>query len=309
MTGATGGIGQAIVRAFAARGADVDRQRPARRCARAAGLGGRRPRGRLRPRATVTRWQRLAEEAADVDVFVANAALPASGMLTELTQEQIDRMLEVNLRAPMALARALAPRMIERRRGHMVFISSLAGKAASPASSIYSATKFGLRGFALGTPGGPAAVRRRRLGRAARFHPRRRDVRGRPGRAAARSRNALARRRRRVGDPCDRAQPRRGRGRAGRPAGRVPASPASRRSSQRRSAAGSAARRSPRISPPGRPTSASSRRGCRTAVLRGPERPGPRFAARSPRRLRSSGRQTADAAMRGRRRRRAPPAS
>jgi short-subunit dehydrogenase len=40
--------------------------------------------------------------------------------------------------------------MIERRRGHMVFISSLAGKTASPASSIYSATKFGLRGFALG---------------------------------------------------------------------------------------------------------------------------------------------------------------
>jgi len=59
-------------------------------------------------------------------------------------------MLEVNLRAPIALARALAPPMIERRRGHMVFVSSLAGKVASPASSIYSATKFGLRGFALG---------------------------------------------------------------------------------------------------------------------------------------------------------------
>ncbi len=39
--------------------------------------------------------------------------------------------------------------MIERGRGHMVFISSLSGKAASPASSIYAATKFGLRGFAL----------------------------------------------------------------------------------------------------------------------------------------------------------------
>jgi short-subunit dehydrogenase len=40
--------------------------------------------------------------------------------------------------------------MVERRRGHMVFVSSLSGKAASPASSMYSATKFGLRGFALG---------------------------------------------------------------------------------------------------------------------------------------------------------------
>ncbi len=58
-------------------------------------------------------------------------------------------MLEVNLRAPIALARCLAPDMIARGHGHMVFVSSLSGKAASPASSIYSATKFGLRGFAL----------------------------------------------------------------------------------------------------------------------------------------------------------------
>jgi short-subunit dehydrogenase len=40
--------------------------------------------------------------------------------------------------------------MVARRRGHIVLISSLAGKVASPASAIYSATKFGLRGFALG---------------------------------------------------------------------------------------------------------------------------------------------------------------
>jgi short-subunit dehydrogenase len=88
--------------------------------------------------------------AAELDVFVANAALPASGLVTELTQDEVDGMLEVNLRAPIALARALAPGMIARGRGHMVFVNSLSGKAASAASSIYSATKFGLRGFALG---------------------------------------------------------------------------------------------------------------------------------------------------------------
>jgi short-subunit dehydrogenase len=59
-------------------------------------------------------------------------------------------MLEVNLRAPLALAHALAPEMVRRGRGHVVFISSMSGKAASPASSLYSATKFGVRGFALG---------------------------------------------------------------------------------------------------------------------------------------------------------------
>ena len=40
--------------------------------------------------------------------------------------------------------------MLERGRGHVVFVSSLSGKAASPRSGIYSATKFGLRGFAAG---------------------------------------------------------------------------------------------------------------------------------------------------------------
>jgi short-subunit dehydrogenase len=96
--------------------------------------------------------ERLVEEtAADgVDVLVANAAMPASGLLTELTLEQVDRMLEVNLRAPVALAHAIVPQMISRGRGHIVFISSIAGKTAAPASSIYSATKFGIRGFALG---------------------------------------------------------------------------------------------------------------------------------------------------------------
>jgi short-subunit dehydrogenase len=150
VTGATGGIGHAIARAFArrranliltGRRADVLEQL-------ATELSGRALTCDLSSRPEV---EQLAEEvvAAELEVFVANAAMPASGELTELSPEQIDRMLEVNLRAPIALARAIAPGMIERRRGHMVFVSSLSGKAASPASSLYSATKFGLRGFAL----------------------------------------------------------------------------------------------------------------------------------------------------------------
>jgi short-subunit dehydrogenase len=149
LTGASGGIGQAIARAVAGRGATV--LLSARRVEvlepLAAEIGGRVIPCDLSQREDVAR---LAAEAAHVDVLIANAALPASGLLTELTQEQIDRMLEVNLRAPIALARALGPEMVSRGRGHLVFISSLAGKAASGSSSIYSATKFGLRGFAHG---------------------------------------------------------------------------------------------------------------------------------------------------------------
>ncbi|MHB8658863.1 MAG: SDR family NAD(P)-dependent oxidoreductase [Solirubrobacteraceae bacterium] len=149
ITGATGGIGQAIARAFAARGAELiltgrrsDVLEPL-----AASLGARAVAADLAARDDV---DRLAREAEGIDVLIANAALPASGHLTELTPQQIDRMLEVNLRSPIAMARALAPAMAARRSGHMVFISSLSGKVAGPASSIYSATKFGLRGFALG---------------------------------------------------------------------------------------------------------------------------------------------------------------
>jgi uncharacterized protein len=149
LTGASGGIGQAIARELHGRGAllvlsarRLDVLEPL-----AQEVGGQAVACDLAQRDQV---ERLVAEAGEVDVLVANAAHPASGLLTELEPEQIDQMLEVNLRAPVALARALAPGMVNRGRGHMVFISSLAGKVASPSSSIYSATKFGLRGFALG---------------------------------------------------------------------------------------------------------------------------------------------------------------
>jgi short-subunit dehydrogenase len=61
----------------------------------------------------------------------------------------VKRALRVNLESPMLLARALFPEMLERGAGHLVFVSSLSGKAAAPRTSVYSATKFGLRGFAL----------------------------------------------------------------------------------------------------------------------------------------------------------------
>lgn len=149
LTGATGGIGHAIARSLAARGAQLTLtgRRSDVLDALAAELGAQAAGCDLASREAVAA---LAARSARTDVLIANAALPASGELTDLTQEQIDRMLEVNLRAPIALARALAPAMAARGAGHMVFISSLAGKTASPASSLYSATKFGLRGFALG---------------------------------------------------------------------------------------------------------------------------------------------------------------
>ena len=93
--------------------------------------------------------ERLAAEAGDVDVLVSNAGIPATGRLATFAIEEIDRAIAVNLRAGIVLAKALAPRMVERKSGHMVFMSSIAGKIPSGGETIYNATKFGIRGFAL----------------------------------------------------------------------------------------------------------------------------------------------------------------
>jgi len=152
LTGATGGLGRAIAGALAARGAELTlsgRVAAAleQLAAELPGEGHRvLPADLGEPGAAET----LAAEAGPVDALVANAGLPGSGRLTELTGAQLARTLRVNLEAPMLLAQALEPSMVEKGSGHMVFISSLSGKSATPLSSIYNATKFGLRGFALG---------------------------------------------------------------------------------------------------------------------------------------------------------------
>jgi short-subunit dehydrogenase len=147
LTGATGGIGQAIARSLKGRGAQLiltgrrtDVLEPL-----AAELGARTLAVDL---SDVAEVDRLVAEAGEVDILVANAALPAAGRLDSFSMEQIDRALDVNLRAPIALAHALAPAMVKRGSGHLLFMSSLAGKTATPGTSIYNATKYGLRGFA-----------------------------------------------------------------------------------------------------------------------------------------------------------------
>jgi short-subunit dehydrogenase len=92
--------------------------------------------------------ERLAAESGPVDVLIANAGVSVAGRVERSSIEEIDRVLDVNLRAPMVLSRLLCEGMAERGGGHIVFISSLNGKVGTVRTSIYAATKFGLRGFA-----------------------------------------------------------------------------------------------------------------------------------------------------------------
>jgi short-subunit dehydrogenase len=155
LTGATGGIGRAIATSLAARGASVavSSRKGEELTELAAGLPGSGHTAIVSDLAVVGAAEELAREAAaeaPIDLLVANAGLPGTGHVDELSTEDVERALRVNLESPILLARALGPAMRERGDGHLVFIASLAGKAASPRTSIYNATKFGLRGFSLG---------------------------------------------------------------------------------------------------------------------------------------------------------------
>ena len=148
VTGATGGIGRAVSQALADRGAQVTVT--GRRADEVDALAEQVRGLALRADLTVQEdLERVLARAAEVDIVVANAGLPASGTLDSFSTSELDRALDVNLRAPLHMVRACAGEMVRRGRGHIVFVSSLAGKAAPPRCAVYCATKFGLRGLGL----------------------------------------------------------------------------------------------------------------------------------------------------------------
>ncbi len=147
VTGANGGLGAAIARSLHKAGARVILS--ARRAEAieplAKELGAEVILADLSRRDAL---DKLHEAAGEADLAVLNAALPCTGPVIELSLEQIDRMLDVNLRAVVHSARVLGEGMARRRRGHIVFISSISGKVASGGQALYNCTKFGMRGFA-----------------------------------------------------------------------------------------------------------------------------------------------------------------
>jgi uncharacterized protein len=150
LTGATGGLGRAIAKALDERGAHLlltgrkqeALEELARELSSAEALA-----ADLAKRDDV---DALPGRAGQVDILVHNAGLPGSGRLESFTPDQIDRVLDVNLRAGIILTLALLPAMTERGRGQLVYVSSMSGKIPTVRASIYAATKYGLRGFAGG---------------------------------------------------------------------------------------------------------------------------------------------------------------
>lgn len=151
LTGATGGLGRAIAEGLAGRGARLVLS--SRKEAELEELAGSLPadghRAVVCDLAEPGEGERLVAEAGELDALVANAGLPGTGRLDTFSQEEIGRALRVNLESPIRMTRDLLPAWQERGSGHFVYVSSISGFVATARASIYAATKFGLRGFAL----------------------------------------------------------------------------------------------------------------------------------------------------------------
>ncbi len=87
---------------------------------------------------------RASSELGPIDILVNNAGIEATHPYEDYPPEEIVRMIEVNLTAPMLLTRKVLPGMLLRERGHIVHVASLAGKGGFPCDAPYSATKAAL---------------------------------------------------------------------------------------------------------------------------------------------------------------------
>jgi short-subunit dehydrogenase len=149
ITGASRGLGAAVAARVAQRGARVALVARSRDAIEktAADLGGDAYPADLADADAIEPL--VARIAADgpIDVLVNNAGVDLTGALTELPADRIRELILVNLLAPMLLSRAVLPGMLERRRGHIVNVSSLAGTNALPGVAPYSTSKAGLSHF------------------------------------------------------------------------------------------------------------------------------------------------------------------
>ena len=89
---------------------------------------------------TLERWGR-------VDVLVNNAGVSFDEPLVDLMPDNLRAEVQVNLIAPMECAQAVLPAMLQQKSGHIVNVASIEGLIATPGSSVYCATKFGVFGF------------------------------------------------------------------------------------------------------------------------------------------------------------------
>jgi short-subunit dehydrogenase len=154
ITGASSGIGEALAIAFHNAGArlvlSARREDELKRVQQTCGGDAT---TRVLP-LDVTNADQVTEKTAEalatlggLDILVLNAGITQRSRTRETDESVYRRLMEVNFFAPEAMTRAVLPSMLAQKSGHIVVISSVAGKFGVPMRSGYSATKFALHGF------------------------------------------------------------------------------------------------------------------------------------------------------------------
>ena len=156
VTGASSGIGAALAPILAERGATVGIV--ARRADRLAEVLERcrsfAPESRLwaADLGDLDRAEQVALEAWNtfdgLDVLVNNAAIPKRTRVTDLTPHDVQHVMDVDFHSPVRMALAVLPRMLERGRGQIVFVSSMGGRIPIMNEAAYNAAKYAMCGFA-----------------------------------------------------------------------------------------------------------------------------------------------------------------
>lgn len=156
VTGAARGIGEAISKRLAAMGATVvlaardlaQLERVQREIAASGGASEIALLDLLSEQSVARLAQTIDSRHRRCDILVNNAAVGFAGKpLHEMAPAEWDQLMATNLRGPYLMIRALAPMMIAAKSGHIINISSLAGRVPLPSGAAYSASKWGLNGL------------------------------------------------------------------------------------------------------------------------------------------------------------------
>ena len=155
ITGGAGGIGFALAEAFAEVGyrvglSDIDDERlqAAAERLRSAGAEVHATVVDVRTSAALRGWAaELEAEFGGVDVLVNNAGTLTWGAFADMSEDEVDLILDLNLKAAVHGCRVFAPLLRRSSKGHIVNVASMSGLFSSPFQTTYCASKWGLRGF------------------------------------------------------------------------------------------------------------------------------------------------------------------
>ena len=143
ITGASRGVGAAVARAFHGDGMKVAL---ASRSGDDLGIGLGLECDVSDPDSVATAVQAAVDEFRRLDVVVANAGVGAYGPFLEMDPDDVEAMIDVNLKGTLYTARFTLPHLIE-SKGDFVSLASVAGLRAFPGEAVYNASKFGMLGF------------------------------------------------------------------------------------------------------------------------------------------------------------------